>query len=386
MHLPLQKKPVFTVILLISFFILLWASLLVWFVSNGDSFVPQQASSPAHSSHNYGSETTIARPKSVTPTPALPLKRPNFETGMVFPQWQRNAYAVSGWQTGLRLIQAQTGARWVEMPLLFDQSSSNSTDIAAGNTTPTVASLVSGIREAHALGFHVFIIPLVSPWSGTIEFSTFQEEQLWFANYWQAYKPYIQAAQQNGVEQLAIGTEDDWLQANAPDALWDQLIANAHGIYTGTLTYDMNWIQQLIQLPTWMKNSDLKMIGFSEYIPLVNTPTPVPLQAIPALWAQKVKPFIDGVAAQLGKPVILSEIGYRGASDALYQPYQTISSAPADPALQAAAFNAALADALADPNVEGIYAYGWDNVLTFTLKTQTAALAVLHKWYTSSAA
>ena len=382
MHLSLRRKPIFTIILLVSFIVILWGSLMIWFVSNGDSFIPGQPTGAAPS-HNHSAETTIARPKTITPTPTIKLKRPDFETGMVFPQWQQNAYDVSGWQTGLQLIQAQTGARWVEMPLLFDQPSSNSTDIAAGNTTPTIASLVSGIKAAHALGFHVFIIPLVSPWSGTIEFATYQEEQQWFTNYWLAYKPYIQAAQQNGVEQLAIGTEDDWLQQNAPSSLWNQLIANAHSIYTGTLTYDMNWIPQLVQLPSWMKNPDLKMIGFSEYIPLVATPTPVALQDIRALWAEKVKPIIDGVAAQLGKPVVISEIGYRGTSDALYQPYQTNSSALPDPQLQAAAFDAAIADVISDPSVEGIYAYAWDNVLTFTLKTQPAALSVLHKWYTS---
>lgn len=385
MHLSLRRKPIFTIILLLSFIIILWGSLMIWFVSNGDSFVPSHPSG-ATPPHVHGAETTIARPKAITPTPTIKLKRPNFETGVVFPQWQPSAYDNNDWQTGLQLIQAQTGARWVEMPLLFDQPSSDSTNIAAGNTTPTVASLVSGIRVAHAQGFHVFIIPLVSPWSGTIEFTNEQEEQQWFTNYWLAYKPYIQAAQQNGAEQLAIGTEDDWLQQNAPDSLWNQLIANVQSVYKGTITYDMNWMQPLVQLPSWMKNPALKMVGFSEYIPLVATPTPVALQNIRALWTQIVKPIIDGVAAQLGKPVIVSEIGYRGASDALYQPYQTNTNAPADPQLQAAAFDAAITEMISDPNVEGIYAYAWDNVQTFTLKTQPAVLSVLHKWYTSSAA
>src|SRR5579863_6605924 len=112
MHLSLRKKPMFTIILLLSFIILLWGSLFVWFVSNGDSFVPLQASSTTPP-RSFNPETTIARPKMMTPTPTIKLKRPNFETGMVFPQWQQNAYDVSGWQTGLQQIQAQTGARWV---------------------------------------------------------------------------------------------------------------------------------------------------------------------------------------------------------------------------------------------------------------------------------
>lgn len=330
--------------------------------------------SPSHSP-----ETGISGPKE---TPTVTMKRPNFETGIVFPEWQPDGYSNDQWQTDLPQMKIQTGARWVEMPLLFEQPSVTSTAIAAGQKIPTIASFISGIQMAHAQGFHVFVVPLVSPWSGFINFSTIQDEEQWFTNYWNAYKPYILAAAQNNVEQLAVGTEDDWLQQNAPVSLWNILIANIHSIFSGTLTYDMNWIQQVHPLPLWMKNPYLKVIGFSEYIPLISTPTRVDPQAIQALWKKTVKPIIDGVAHELGKPILISEIGYRNSSDALFQPYQTTTEAPVDPSEQAAACDAALAETVADPNIAGIYFWGWENAATFSLKG-LPAVSTLHKWFTS---
>lgn len=378
MRLALWQKPVAIALLLLFLITLFSTSLLAWNMYSNSSRTPAN-SGGSHSVSSFSRETPIARSKV---TPAVAMKRPHFETGMVYPQWQPNGYSDSQWEAGLRQIRTQTGARWIEMPLLFQQPSDTSTAIAAGQATPTIAAFVSGILAAHAEGFRVFVVPLVNPWSGFIHFSTAQDEQQWFANYWQAYRPYILAAAQNSVEQLAIGTEDTWLQQNAPASLWNELIASAHSVYHGMLTYDMNWIPQVYQLPPWMKNPYLNMIGFSEYIPQVSTPTRVDPQAMQSLWIQHVKPIIDGVAQQLGKPVLISEIGFRNSSDALSQPYATKTSAPADPAEQAAACNAALANSIADPNITGIFFWGWDNVQLFNLKGQPA-VSVLHRWFTS---
>ncbi len=374
----LRRKPIGIVILLFSFIILLWTSILAWYLYSNTPSAPSTSGSHL-TAFSFSPETAVARPKV---TPEATLKRPNFETGVVSPQWLPGGYGSSQWHGDLQQIQTQTAARWIEMPLLFQQPSYTSTAIAAGQTTPTIASFVSGILSAHSQGFRVFVVPLVKPWAGTINFSNSQDEQQWFTNYWQAYRPYILAAAQNKVEQLAIGTEDTWLQQNAPDTLWNNLIANVHSIFPGTLTYDMNWVLQVSPLPSWMKNSYLKLIGFSEYIPQIPTSTRVAPQTMQALWTEKVKPIIDDVAQQLGKPIFISEIGFRNSSDALYQPYQTTTTAPADPAEQEAACDAALANAIHDPNITGIFFWGWDNVGIFNLKGLPAA-SVLHKWFTS---
>ena len=370
-----------SIAIFLSIIIILWISAAGWYVYNIYNNIFTAPSTPGGTtiSPSHSPDTGISRPKE---TPSVTMKRPNFETGVVFPEWQPDGYSDDQWQTDLPQMKIQTGARWVEMPLLFEQPSVTSTAIVAGQKIPTIASFISGIQVAHAQGFHVFVVPLVSPWSGLINFSTPQDEEQWFTNYWNAYKPYILAAAQNNVEQLAVGTEDDWLQQNAPVSLWNTLITNIHSIFPGTLTYDMNWIQQVHPLPSWMKNPYLQVIGFSEYISLVSTPTRVDPQAMQALWKKTVKPIIDGVAQELDKPILISEIGYRNSSDTLFQPYQTTTNASTDPIEQAAACDAALAETVADPNIAGIYFWGWENAETFSLKG-LPAVSTLRKWFTS---
>jgi hypothetical protein len=316
-------------------------------------------------------------------------KRPTFESGVVLPEWQPDGYSINSYQTGLQQISSQTGAKWIEMPVIFFQATNSSTQITTTYSTVTVDSVAQGIRIARALGYHVFLNPLLTVehgigndhWSGRINFATYQQEQQWFTNYWQAFRPYVEAAAQNGADQLAIGTEYQWLQQNAPASLWNQLIANIHSVFPGTLTYDINWSQQAPQIPAWMKNPLLSMIGVSEYIPLVGYPTRVEPSAMPALWATYAKPFLDTVSKAAGKPVFISEIGYRNSSDALYEPFLQQTNAPADPAEQAGAYNAALTNVATDAAINGIYFWGWENVQA--LQTSQQAAAVLHQWYTS---
>src|SRR5439155_9678934 len=107
------------------------------------------------------SSQTLSRSVSVpTPTrPAIQDQRPPFEKGVVFPRWNQTSYGPSdtAWLQGLSDIQVQTGARWIEMPILFSQASLASTQVTMGPSTPTVESVVAGIGAARARGYHVFV-------------------------------------------------------------------------------------------------------------------------------------------------------------------------------------------------------------------------------------
>ncbi len=216
-------------------------------------------------------------------------------------------------------------------------------------------------------------------WAGAVQFSTYEQEQAWFTSYWQAIKPYAQAAAQEGVEQFALGTEEEWLQENAPDALWDSLIANIHSVYAGALTYDMNWSDVQYQPRLWMHNANLKMIGVSAYFPIISTPKYVDPQMISSLWVTAVKSKIDAFAAALGEPVFISEIGYRNDAYALYNPWVSTNIGPTNPTEQAAAYTAALTNIASDPNILGSFFWGWDEVGAF--KLSGSAAQAIHTYY-----
>ena len=193
-------------------------------------------------------------------------------------------------------------------------------------------------------------------------------------------KPYVTAAGEAGVEQMSIGTEEEWLQNNAADSLWNGLIANIRSVFSGTLTYDTNWTQLQTVPPPWMHNPDLKMIGVSAYLSLEQTPTHVDPAQIPALWKQIAQPLLDNYATMLGKPILLSEVGYRNSSDALYQSYNPKTSAPADPEEQAGAYNGVLVNSMVDPHILGTFFWGWNDVGALGVKGQPA-VTVLHDHY-----
>jgi Glycoside Hydrolase Family 113 len=336
-----------------------------------------------HSLCNAGS------PRHIRSLAVRHLQRPQFQTGLVFPRLGSTSYSQkdTAWLSGIREIQVQTGAHWIEIPIAFSQASLTSTSVSAGPDAPAISSFAYGIRAAHALGFHVFVTPILSTrrapyWSGAINFSTFQQEQAWFESYWQALKPYVRAAAQEGVEQLAVGTEFEWLEQFAPEVLWNRLIAHIRNVFPGTLTYDMNWSAVLTSPSKWLRNPDLNMIGISAYFPLIDISMRVDSKRLSDLWMATERNALDTLATALDKPILLSEIGYRDSADAVYRTWEGNSAALADPEEQALACDAAMINVFDDPHIVGTFFWGWDDVSAFRLRGMPAT-AVIHTWYTS---
>ena len=317
-------------------------------------------------------------------------RRPEFQTGVIFPQWGANAYSAAdpNWQIGLKEIQQQTGAGWIELPINFYQSSIISTQVMTTEQTPTVEAVAAGIHAAQAKGYHVFVVPLLSvegilSWSGSIQFATQQQTQAWFESYWQAFQPYVAVSAQAGADELAIGTEFELLQ-KAPLALWNQLIERIHAIYHGSLTYDINWSSLYYPLPAWLRSPYLNAIGVSLYVPLIDTPQRLSPEMVSVLWREKIKTLLDTLAREEGKPVVISEIGYRDSAYALYLPWYRDAQAaaePVDPTEQAAAYDAALLNVIDDPHISGIFFWAWS--IPLFAPNWLPASKILHKWYTS---
>ncbi|SRR5579875_99955 len=320
------------------------------------------------------------------PTPSVHYQRPAFQTGIVFPQWGEQAYGKTdhNFAFGLGEIQQQTAAHWVEITVNLAQAAPDATDVGSVSYTPTPQSIYEGIMRAHKMGYKVFIVPLISVgqniWSGYIHFGSLADAQTWFANYWRAYAPYIAAAQRAHADQVAIGTELTMLEQE-PAALWNTLIAKAHALYHGRLTYDMNWSTLDAPSPDWMRNPALAAIGVSEYLSLAPKREHIAPALLPGLWRSIVRRRLDLLALRVGKPVLISEIAYRNSADATFYPFKDTTPAPHDPIEQAAAYDAALQNVIADPLIEGIYFWGW-SVPTFEPNWLPAA-QTLHHWYTS---
>ncbi len=124
------------------------------------------------------------------------------------------------------------------------------------------------------------------------------------------------------------------------------------------------------------------MIGVSTYLPLTETPVRIDPRQIFDLWRIKVKSQLDALSIELGKPVLLSELGFRNSADMFYHSWEAFSSADADPEEQAYACDAALANILHDPHIGGVFFWGWDDVGPFRLRGLQSSV-VIHSWYAS---
>jgi hypothetical protein len=335
------------------------------------------------------SAATLATTPTATPPKPCSSKQREFQMGIAFPDWGTTAYGEGDtkWLAEMPGMQARTAACWVEMPVLLHQDSLTSTAVVQGDPTTLLPSFNYGIQFAKSLGLHVFVtIQLQSagdqPWSALINFSTFAQEQQWFDSYWQTVKPYAVAAQQYGVEQFAIGTEYRWLEQNAPASLWNGLISKISQVYHGTITYDMDWSSLWYTPPSWMHNPILKMIGISSYAPLINNPMWINPRSMRTLWAQVAQRVLDKFSISVGKPILLSEIGFPNCQVALYQPWNSSCTAPQDQQEQAGATDAALADIIPDQHILGTFFWGWDNARDFNLINVQAASVIL-KYYKS---
>ena len=319
------------------------------------------------------------------------LSQGGFESGIALPSWNTDPFGSDAtWRTELPQMQAQTSACWVEMPILFTQNGLHSTQVTIGGGAAAVSSFAAGVRFARSLGLHVFVSLLVAVngagdehWVGKVTLANYAQEQQWFASYWQAVEPYVSAAAQAGADQLSVGTEIQWLEDHAPALLWNNLIANMRGVFPGILTYDVNWTALQEPPPAWLGASNLTLIGVSAYAPILNTSTRVDPAQIPGLWAAKVKGPLDTFARTLGKPIFISEVGYRNSSDALYNPWNITSSKAADPQEQAAACAAVLSNTLSDQQIFGSFFWAWDGAEQLNLKASPLAAAAIKSYYQS---
>lgn len=335
----------------------------------------------------------VPRASAIPTATPIPFQRPEFQAGMVFPRWGTNVYGATdtAWNQGVLDIKQQTGARWLEIVVTLYQDTLTSTSVHASDGTPTPDAVAAGILTAKEAGFHVFVVPhllILQPgvkdsWGGWVSFDDPTQARAWFDGYWAAIQPYLALAAQTGADQFALGNELIGLES-APADLWNTLISRAHAIYPGVLTYNTNWSSLTTRPPNWMSNPFLTYIGVSAYQSLVSQPQQLNEAQIQQVWQNQFLPLLDAYSAASGKPILLSEIGYRNTNDALYQPWVHATNAPADPQLQAAAYEGALRAALGDQHIEGIYFYAWSND-EFAPNNLPAA-SVLHRIYLSPAA
>jgi hypothetical protein len=256
--------------------------------------------------------------------------------------------------------------------------------------------LTDTVRRLKARGIQSMLKPHIwirhrgdGRWRGEIAFETEAEWDLWWDRYRAFALHYAELAEANAIPLYCIGTELRSTVLMAPDR-WRDLIREVRGVYGGALTYSANWYREFQEVPFW---DDLDYIGIQAYFPLTSDEGPeAGLDALVAGWAGHVAD-IEQVQRRCGKPVILTEIGYRSTRDAAVEPWQWRSEVGLDNALQARCYEAMFRSFWDRPWFAGLYVWKWfpdDRVsrrrgLGFTPQGKPAE-RVLRAWYSGRTA
>lgn len=152
-------------------------------------------------------------------------------------------------------------------------------------------------------------------WRSNITLSQ-EDWEIWFESYQERMLHYARIAEKTAVPLFCIGTELRTVIQNKPDA-WFTLIAEIKKIYSGKLTYALNWDDPVESIPFWEK---LDYIGVQAYFPLTTDKNP-DLETIKAGWDTHIA-MLKKASTRYNMPVLFTEIGYRSDEASTIAPWE----------------------------------------------------------------
>jgi hypothetical protein len=195
-------------------------------------------------------------------------------------------------------------------------------------------------------------------------------------------------AQANGAASLCVGVEIDQLTGQQYLPYWTDIINSVRAVFKGQLTYAADWNDAVspwqgqhglaagtgnlaTQVSFW---NQLDYVGIDCYAPLSDKANPT-LADLIAGWTQvptdpesksvtgnqSLISYFASVQAQIGKPLLFTELGYESATDAASQPAGTATNV-FDPSLQALCYQAFFNawQQSGSSALSGVYFWDWD--------------------------
>jgi hypothetical protein len=212
------------------------------------------------------------------------------------------------------------------------------------------------IDLAHSQGLEVMLKPHM--WIGWGQFTgdlSFKTESEWvtFEKSYTAYTLlFAKIAEEKKVATFCMGTEMA-KHVNSRPKFWFGLIEDIRKVYHGKLTYAENW-DSYSKVPFWAK---LDFIGIDAYFPISGKKNP-DLNDIKKGW-KKHKDNLEGFSAEVQKPILFTEIGYKSNDYALEKPWETDYSKPMNESLQSLAYQGFFEEIWPEKWFAGAYIWKW---------------------------
>lgn len=283
--------------------------------------------------------------------------------------------AVSDWQKGLTLRltneprqevsaslekMVEVGADHVTITPGYLTDNTTSSNVERKYRTPSDDILIYTIDRAHELGLKVFLKPHLdlktNVWRAKLDPT---DKVTFFKNYNSMMMNYARISQEHNVELLSVGAELYKLSTNpANDGYWRSLVKDIRGVYKGKLTYSGNALKPYFDESSLTFWDALDYWGLSIYIPLSSGNNPNQ-QEIAQKWAQAESGYILPMAKKIGKPVLITEIGFRSIDGAAVNPEDYEVDAPVDLQEQAELYKGTLEFWKDKDYLQGMHLWDW---------------------------
>lgn len=253
---------------------------------------------------------------------------------------------------------------------------------AVDGWSATDEQILDTIQYARQRGLHVTAFPIVrlmksrrDQWRGKI---APVHEDAW----WESYQAYILAAarlaRKGGAQRLCVGSE--LLSREAMRARWKELIERVRVDSPELeLLYSANW-DHFDPVSFW----DLvDVVGLTGYWELTRD-MDASVSDLLVAW-QSVKPSVKVFSERLGRPVVITEIGYPSLDGGAAWPWDETRKAPVDQIEQARAYEAFARSWSDTPWLAGVYWWNWFGFggpkdTNYTPRMKPAA-DVIRRWY-----
>jgi hypothetical protein len=219
------------------------------------------------------------------------------------------------------------------------------------------------VAAAHTRGLAVLLKPHLwlaertdGVWRGDIDPSP-AEWPAWSQNYRAVLVKYARLADELGVAGISIGSELTAVATGHPE-FWRRLAAALRQEYSGFLTYAANWDQEFEEATWW---DAVDFVGVDAFWPLLDAADEVLSAAVCRTRLSAVRQRLEAVAARFDRPVLLTEIGYKSAVGAAYQPWEWHDGQTSDLDGQALIYRC-IRDVFGtdpEPHIAGVYFWLW---------------------------
>jgi len=223
--------------------------------------------------------------------------------------------------------------------------------------SPSEATVARTLSQVKRAGMRAALMPVVrlktrgpNDWRGVI--APADGLDAWFESYRRFVLPLARIAEDAAVHRFVVGSELSSLERY--EGRWRALISELREQFSRTLTYSANWDRSRA-VGFW---DALDEAGLTAYFPLVMDGESPSADALAHAW-QTPRAEIEALARRIGKPVLITEIGYASQRGAADHPWDDTSVAEVDLRLQQQLYRG-FCDAFAEaPSVSGFYVWNW---------------------------